>query len=226
MPRRLVPSLLALSLWVTPVSAQLVVHDPGNAALNSITAGQTTLTAIQSTITAIEAVLQSGYMVLELTPADGLVGAGGLMEDMATLGDLVTQAEGLSYDVSQLQSQIADLFNLDNPPTTTTLLRERLAEVRRLRHQGYTYAMKVQTLLTTAGRTAEHVMGLLDTIMGFVGQMSANQRISESQQVLNKSMANMQVTTAAYERAGSVDKMEELLTIESLHRINDLVWDR
>lgn len=225
MRRRLVLSALLLMLWISPAPAQFAVIDAANLGQNTATTVQTTISAIQNTITAIEAVLQSGYMVLELTPVDGLV-TGGIGEDMAALGDIVSQAEGLSYDISSLQSQIAALFDLDNPPDTTSLLRERLGEIRRVRHQGYSYALKVQTLLATAARTVDHVMGLLDSIGAFVGQMSANQRMSESHQVLNKSVANMQVTTAAYERAKSVDQMEQLLIEASLERINAHVWDR
>lgn len=218
MPRRLLLSVLLLGLWSAPALAQFAVIDVANLS-------QTTISSIQNTITAIESVLQSGYMVLELTPVDGLVG-GGIGEDMAALGEIVSQAEGLSYDVNQLQSQIADLFDLEHPPNTSGLLRERLASIRQVRFQGYSYALKVQTLLTTASHTVEHVVGLIESIGGFVGQMSANQRISEGQQVLSKSLTTMQVSTAAYERAKSVDQMERLLIEASLVEINKRVWDR
>ena len=46
---------------------------------------------------------------------------------------------------------------------------------------------------------------------------------------ISKTLTIQTVQTAAYERAGSLDKMEELLTIESLHRINEAMmadWPR
>ena len=150
MRTRLAPSLLlVLLLWPSWVHAQLIVHDPGNAAINSVTAGQSTITAIQSTISAIEDVLQTGYMVINLTPVEGVLVADGISADMAALADIVSQAEGLSYDISSLQSQISALFDLDNPPTTSALLYERLREIRRVRHLGHSYALRVQTLLMT-----------------------------------------------------------------------------
>jgi conjugal transfer/entry exclusion protein len=196
----------------------MVVYDPANFSQNSIT-------AVQSVITAIQTVLIEANQILELTPADGITGDG-ISEDMAMLGEIIQQAEGLSYDVSQLQAQIADLFGLENPPSSTAMLRERLTEIRTIRHQCYTYAMKTQTLLMTASRTVEHVIALLGSIGEYIGNLSANQRMSEAQHVLNKTLANQQVSTMAYQRAGSVDKMEEMLIEASLNAINNYVWDR
>jgi len=221
MCKRLVPSLLLLllSVWAPrPVQAQLPVTDVGNLAVN-------TISSLQTTITAIEAVFQSAEWVVELTPVEGLV-TGSISEDMEALGALVENAQGLSYDIGELQSQIDTLFNLDGAPNTTALLRERLMEVRRLRHTCYTYAMRTQTLLTTAARTAEHLAGLLEALGDVVGNLSVSQRASEMSATISKSAANLQVQTAAFQRAGSVDKMEELLTIESINAINTRIFDR
>ena len=69
---------------------------------------------------------------------------------MAALADIVRQAEGLSYDIASLQAQIDALFDLDTAPASTSELQVRLAEIRRVRSQCYSYAMRLQTLLTTA----------------------------------------------------------------------------
>jgi conjugal transfer/entry exclusion protein len=217
MRKCLVLSVLMLLLATRAAESQLAVIDPANLTQN-------TISAIQDVVIAIESVLQSGYMVLELQPVDGLVTSGGISEDMATLGSIVSQAQGLSYDVGQLQSQIATLFNLDAPPSTTRALEERLLEIRRVRMESYTYAMKAQTLLMTALRTVDHLTQLISSIMDFVGHMSANQRLGEVQGTMSKTLANMQVTTTAYERAGAVDKMEEMLTAASIRAIQRRFW--
>jgi conjugal transfer/entry exclusion protein len=225
MPKRLIPSLLVLALvlvlllWPAWSFAQLPVTDAGNLAVNSTT-------SLQSTISAIEAVFQSVEWVTDLTPLDGIGVAGGIMEDMAALGMLVEQAEGLSYDLGSLQSQIVALFHLDTPPDTTMGLEERLADIRRVRYQSYSYAMRVQTLLTTASRTVEHLTGLLDTLGGVIGNVTGHQTNGQFQGVIGKHVANLDVQIASFNRAQSVDKMEELLTIESLRAINVHVWDR
>jgi conjugal transfer/entry exclusion protein len=112
----LVFGMIVLS-WAS-AHAQIPVTDAGNLAVNSTT-------SIQSVITAIQTVLIEANQVLELIPA-GVITADGLAEDMAMLGKIVVQAEGLSYDVTQLQAQIADLFNLEHPPNSTGMLRERV----------------------------------------------------------------------------------------------------
>jgi conjugal transfer/entry exclusion protein len=218
MHKRLVLSVSLVLVWVSTAAAQLAVVDAANLGVN-------TTTSIQSVITAIQTVLIEANQILELTPADVITGDG-IAEDMALLGEIVVQAEGLSYDVGQLQSQIADLFNLEDPPSSTAMLRERLMEIRSIRHQSYAYAMKTQTLLMTASRTVEHVIALVGSIGEFIGNLSANQRMAEAQHVLNKTVANQQVSTMAYQRAGSVDKMEELLIDASLDAINTYIWDR
>jgi conjugal transfer/entry exclusion protein len=218
MHKRLALSVSLVLVWVSTAAAQLAVIDAGNLTVN-------TTTSIQSVITAIQTVLIEANQILELTPADVITGDG-IAEDMSMLGEIVVQAEGLSYDMGQLQAQIADLFNLEDPPSSTAMLRERLMEIRTIRHQCYAYAMKTQTLLMTASRTVEHVIALLGSIGEYIGNLSANQRMSEAQHVLNKTVANQQVSTMAYQRAGSVDKMEEMLIEASLNAINNYVWDR
>jgi conjugal transfer/entry exclusion protein len=218
MRKRLALSVFLVLVWVSLSAAQLPVTDAGNLAVN-------TTTSIQSVITAIQTVLIEANQILELTPADVITGDG-IAEDMSMLGEIVQQAEGLSYDVGALQGQIASLFGLEDPPSSTSMLRERLMEIRTIRHQSYAYAMKTQTLLMTASRTVEHVIALLGSIGEYVGNLSANQRMSEAQHVINKTLANQQVSTMAYQRAGSVDKMEELLIDASLDAINTYIWDR
>jgi conjugal transfer/entry exclusion protein len=218
MHKRLALSASLVLVWVSTAAAQLAVIDAGNLTVN-------TTTSIQSVITAIQTVLIEANQILELTPAEVITGDG-IAEDMALLGEIVAQAEGLSYDVGALQAQIASLFGLEDPPSSTSMLRERLMEIRTIRHQSYAYAMKTQTLLMTASRTVEHVVALLGSIGEYIGNLSANQRMSEAQHVLNKTVANQHVSTMAYQRAGSVDKMEELLIDASLDAINTYVWDR
>jgi conjugal transfer/entry exclusion protein len=187
---------------------------------------QNIVTAAQTTISAVEAVFHSAEWVNDLESLGDITVAGGIAEDMATLGTLVEQAEGLSYDVGSLQAQITALFALDTAPETTQALQERLAAIRRTRYQSYSYAMRVQTLLMTAARTVEHLQGLLDTLAGVVGNKQANQTNGQFQSVAAKHLANLDVQMASYQRAGAVDKMEELLTIESLRKINDKVFER
>lgn len=220
MRKPLILSAALLCWWTSLAGAQgLPVIDVSNLAENSIT-------ALQSTLSTIEEIFQSAQWVLNLTPLDSIGTAGGIAEDMALLGQLVEQAEGLSYDVSSLQAQIDALFNLDTAPTTSSELAVRLAEIRRIKWQCYSYAMRVQTLLRTALRTVDHLQGLLDTVGQILGTKQGHQTHTQATVVASKHLANLDTQMASFNRAQSVDKMEELLTIESLRKINCRVFER
>ena len=190
---------------------------------------QSTVTAVQSTISAIEDVVQTASALQELVPLDAILVAEGIAEDMAALADIVRQAEGLSYDIASLQAQIDALFNLDTAPASTSELQVRLAEIRRVRSQCYSYAMRLQTLLTTALRTVDHLVLLVNSIANFLGAKQGMQTLVQLNATISKTTTIHATQTAAFQRAGSVDAMEQLLTIESLHRINEATmadWPR
>jgi conjugal transfer/entry exclusion protein len=216
MRKCLVLSVLVLLMATRAAESQLAVIDPANLTQN-------TISAIQDVVIAIEAVLQTANQVLELTPVEGLV-TGDLGDDMAILNVVVENAEGLSYDINVLQSQIAELFDLEHPPNTTLGLEERLLAIRQVRFQCYAYAMRAQNLLTTASRTVDHLIGLIEALGDVIGNLSVSTRAVEVSSTISKTVANLQVTTMAYERAGSVDKMEELFTAASIRAIQRRFW--
>jgi conjugal transfer/entry exclusion protein len=206
-------TLVLLLGYVQRSHAQgIPVYDNANFLQNIVTAAQTT-------ITAIEAVFQSSEWVLELTSLDDIAVAGGIAADMALLGQLVEQAEGLSYDMGSLQAQLDSLFNLDTAPDTRDGLTARLAEIKRQKYLAYSYAARVQTLMQTALRTVEHLQGLLDTLGAIVGTVSGNQTLGQLHAVTSKHLANLDVQMASYQRAQTVDKLSDALILESIAKI-------
>jgi len=217
--------VVAVTLGVTlglgqPLPAQIlgtgvipVTEIGANLWQNTITAGQSILTAISTAQTVAN-------QLLDLEPVSEVITLQGIMEDLAALADIMRQAEGLSYDVQSLQAQIAALFDLETAPRSTSELQVRLAEIRRVRSQCYAYAMRLQTLLNTAFRTIEHLVTLVNSISAFLGNKQGMQTLVQVNMTISKTLTIQAAQSAAYERAGSVDKMEELLTVESLHRIN------
>ena len=202
-----------LMLLQTPlVHAQLPVIDVADVAQN-------TITAIESVLTTIQTILIEANQILELTPLDDIAVSGGIAEDMALLGQLVTQAEGLSYDIGSLESQLTSLFNLDTAPDTRDGLTARLAEIKRVKFQCYTYAARVQVLMQTALRTVDHLQGLLDTLSQLVGNMQGNQTHAQLTTVASKHLANLDVQMASFQRAQTVDKLSEALILESITKI-------
>jgi len=212
MCKRLTLSLVLVVLCAPLAHAQLPVVDVADIAQN-------TITAIESVLTTIQTILIEANQILELTPLDDLQTAGGIAEDMALLGQLVTQAEGLSYDIGSLQAQITVLFHLDTAPDTRDGLTARLAEIKRVKFQCYTYAARVQVLMQTALRTVDHLQGLLDTLSQLVGNMQGHQTHAQLTTVASKHLANLDVQMASFQRAQTVDKLSEALIIESITKI-------
>jgi conjugal transfer/entry exclusion protein len=210
--RMLAATFFLLFFMNQNIYAQLAVIDVSNLAQN-------TVTAIESVLTTIETILIEANQVLDLTPLDGIATAGGIAEDMALLGQLVEQAQGLSYDLGSLEAHIDRLFNLDTAPDTRDGLTERLAAIKQLKYQCYSYAARVQTLMRTALRTVEHVQGLLDTLSSLVGNMQGNQTHAQVTTVASKHLANLDVQIATFHRAQTVDKLSEALIIESITKI-------
>ena len=213
MRKHLSLSLLLVGLcFAGQAEAQLPVIDLGNLAQN-------TLTAIESVLTTIQTILIEANQILELIPLDDIAVSGGIAEDMALLGQLVEQAEGLSYDIGSLQAQLESLFNLDTAPDTRDGLTARLAEIKRQKYLAYSYAARVQTLMRTALRTVDHLQGLLDTLSDLIGNMQANQTHAQLTTVASKHLANLDVQIASFQRAQTVDKLSEALILESITKI-------
>jgi conjugal transfer/entry exclusion protein len=216
MPKLLSHSLLLACLLLLLTSqlaqAQIPVIDVSNLSQN-------TVTAIESVLTTIQTILIEANQILELTPLDDIAVAGGIAEDMALLGQLVEEAEGLSYDIGSIQSQIDVLFHLDSAPETRDGLTERLAAIKTLKYQCYSTAARVQTLMRTALGTVEHLQGLLDTLGGLVGNMQGNQTVGQFSAVSSKHLANLDVQIASFHRAQTVDRLSEDLVVESINRI-------
>jgi hypothetical protein len=206
-------ALLGL-LWSVPAWAQLPVTDLGNLAVN-------TEAASQSTITAVHMVLSVANEVLELTPVEEVIVAAQIAEDLAILGDIVAEANLLSFDVQSLNAQITVLFGLDNAPTTRTGLDARIAEIKRLYHQSLLFAARTQTLILTVFRTIDHLTRLIDSIGALIGNLQANQTLVQVNSTMGKTLVVMETQQAAWQRAETLQRLTDMAVIESLNRINE-----
>lgn len=90
----------------------------------------------------VQLVLTVANQVLELTPVDDIILSAEFLDTLDTLSIIITEAVGLSYDISSLNTQIAILFDLDTAPNNLTALKQRLAQIRRLAWQGHVTALR------------------------------------------------------------------------------------
>jgi len=201
-------AMLGLLMWAGPGHAQVLVFDAANVAQTAITAVETTLTVANQ--------------ILDLTAVGQVVLASGeYAADLEQLATIVQEARGLSYDLQSLNAQITTLFSLDTAPASASELRQRLADIRRVVFDSYVYALRTQTLLTTTLRTVQHLTQLVASIEGLIGNLQTQQTLAQLQGTLTQSLTTVQVQTNAYQRAQSVERLAEPLTLESINKINE-----
>jgi conjugal transfer/entry exclusion protein len=176
---------------------------------------------VQNVITAIQTVFIVANQLLELTGVDGLILGNDFGSDMDEPQSIVEQAQGLSYDLGSLQAQVDALFSLDAVPRSTRELAERMAAIRQVVFESRVYALRTQTLLQTTLRTVQRLTRLVATISDYVGNMQGNQTISQINSTVTEQLAKLQVQTAAFERAETVDRLTEPLLQKSLENITE-----
>jgi conjugal transfer/entry exclusion protein len=181
---------------------------------------------VQNVVQALQTILMVANQVLELTPLDEIVLSDSFDSDLDDLGAIIEAAQGLSYDVSSLQAQVTALFHLDTAPNNSRDLQRRLAEIRRVVFDSYVYALRTQTLLRTTLSAIRHLKALVGAIGDYLGNMQGNQSLSQVESTMSETLARLQVQSAAYERAQSVERLTEPLIMESIQRMNEqLLFD-
>jgi conjugal transfer/entry exclusion protein len=178
---------------------------------------------IQNVITAVQAVFIVANQLLELAGVEELA-LDDEYDDMLTqLGEIVSEARGLSNDLASLQSQVTVLFHLDNAPKGTSEYQRRMAEIRRIVFDCYVTALRTQTLISTLKSAVRHMKRLVAAIGDLVGNMQGNQTLIQVEETISGTLAKLQAQSAAYERAQSVERLTDNLTMESLRKINEAV---
>jgi conjugal transfer/entry exclusion protein len=168
----------------------------------------------------VQLVLQVANQVLELTPVDEIILSGAFTSTLDELSVIITEAVGLSYDIGSLNAQISVLFDLDTAPDNLTLLKERLAEITRVAWDCHVYALRTQTLVRTTLSAIQHLLRLVEAIGSVIGNMQANQTMTQVQGTAAELLAKIQVQMATYDRSRSVEHITQEMTLESLRRIH------
>ena len=65
----------------------------------------------------------------------------------------------------------------------------------------------------------DHLQGLLDTLSQLVGNLTGHQTHTQATIVAAKHLANLDVQNAAFHRAQTVDKLGDMVIIESITKI-------
>jgi hypothetical protein len=174
---------------------------------------------IQNTITAVQAVLIVANQIIELTALEGLVLDGSFSSDLAALNALVSEAEG--FDVGTLNAQILPLFALETAPLTTFEYKQRQIAINEALFQGYGFAMRTQSLIMTALRTVEHIMGILEQVGSSIGNLTISQSMGQAQTKLQQLLTESNVQRSAFERAKSLEGAMPGILLQGLYNIDE-----
>jgi conjugal transfer/entry exclusion protein len=178
----------------------------------------------QNTISAVQSVLMVANQLLDLLAVDAFaLDDGTFMEDLATLQDLATNAQGLAWDIGSLEAQITSLFSLSAAPDNTSDLVLAIRQARMYVWQAYSYAMRTQTLIRTVINTVNHIIGVYGTIQNLVGNLQGQQAAGQYQAKMSQVLANLQTQTAAFERAQSIEGINVPFTEQALENIDQAI---
>jgi hypothetical protein len=205
--------LCLLLLWSCPAQAQIPVTD-------ALVGAQTTISAIQNVITATNMVLSVANQVLELTPLDEILIAGEIVEDLALIGTILEDAQGLMQDVQALQ----DLFNPYDIPRTLPAMRQRIAAMDEAIYNARSYALKAQRLVTTLLSAVRHIIGLVEGIQALTGNMSSNQTLIQVETTISKILTTLTVQAASQQRTDTLERLRHQVIIEMDKEITRQYW--
>jgi hypothetical protein len=182
----------------------------------------------QSTVSALNSVEMVANQLLDLLGL-ALQIDDTYSDDLDAIGDVLADARALSFDAKQLNIEITQLLGLNSAPRSSAELRGRLADIRQMINKVHLYAIRTQNLLTTLQNTMTHMRNLIGDLEVLIGNLQGHMLISQYQAEIAKNLATLQTQTVAWQRADTLEKLEEQLVMESLEGISDEImqdWPR
>jgi conjugal transfer/entry exclusion protein len=174
---------------------------------------------IQNVITAVQAVLIVANQLLELTGLGEIVLGDDLSSELDQFAAIQEEAGGLLADIANIQLQITALFELDGAPKSSSELRKRMAEIRRLVFKAYVDAIRTQSLMQSTVSALRHLVRLIEAVGDLVGNQQGNQTLIQLETRLTVELQKLKTQTAAFHKAQGFDRLEEPLVVESLELI-------
>jgi hypothetical protein len=173
-----------------------IVYDPTNWAVNMVTMGE-------SIITAANMIISVANQALELKALGSIVVAADIAADMAAIGAILADVEGLQQDWRTLQA----LFDPRSVPGTMPAMLARVHAMNDAMYTSQRYAIKAQTLVTTLASTVKHLTSLIDNVGALVGNKQANQTVIQVNTTMSKSLAILTTETTSTHRMEALTAM-------------------
>jgi hypothetical protein len=169
-------------------------------------------------------VIMVANQALELLPLEEIVLAAEWVETITLISGILEEAGELAYDIDSIQAQLDTLFDLNTAPNTPVLLEERLAEIHTVVYQARTYALRVQTLLSTLLGAVGHVLRLVEMIGILTGNQSSNEILIQLSATLNTTLATQTAMNASWQRSDVLKLLARDLVVASYNRIQAERW--
>ncbi len=210
--KRLVPILVlcGVAAWPGPVSAQIAVIDAANLAQNLMTAAQT-LETVNNQITQIQQtvqMLENQARNLTSLPTSVL---SSLTNDMTQLTQLMNQAQGIIFNVSQAEQQFQQLYPQSYSASTTATQFYQNAQNRwQTSLQAYNQSVQTQSrVVTDIATDQQNLSQAVTASQGAVGILQASQATNQLIALQAKQIAELQAMLAAHERAQDLDSARQ-----------------
>jgi P-type conjugative transfer protein TrbJ len=197
---------LGAALDSTPACAQLMVFDPSNYAQNLLTAARA-LEQINNQIRSLQneaAMLENMAKHLQRLDFSSL---GQMTGALHRIDGLMSQAEGLSFDLARLDSQWHTQYPASYDAAVST---NDIAQAARSRWQdamsAFRATMRVQSQIVENVRADQQLLGdLVNQSQGAVGGLQAQQAMSQLVALSTKQQMQIQNLMAAHYRAEAED---------------------
>ncbi|SFI56250.1 P-type conjugative transfer protein TrbJ [Caulobacter sp. UNC279MFTsu5.1] len=197
---------LGLGLAVAPLAhAQFTVFDPSNYAQNVLTAART-LESVNNQIRSLQneaQMLMGQAKALANLPFSSLAA---LQAQLTETRRLLSQAQGIAYDVSQIQTSFRQSYDVLNGPVTGATLAARADARWDAAVAGLQDALKLQAgIVGGFGDSASQMSQLVDASQDAIGGLQAAQAGNQLLALQSQQLAQLLALTAAQGRAEALE---------------------
>lgn len=204
--RRLVAAVGASLLAVAPVArAQFTVFDPSNYAQNVLTAART----LQSINNQISSLQNEAQMLIGQAKSLASLPYSSLAVLQAQLDrtrDLLSQAQGLAYDVQSIREAFRTQYGTVDLSVTDAALTERADARWGVAVAGFQDALKVQAgVVGGMGASRDQLAALVGQSQGAVGGLQAAQAGNQLLALQAQQLADLLALSAAQGRAQALE---------------------
>lgn len=184
----------------------------------------TFVTSVQTTVSAIEDVIQSAYMLLDLSPMEEITLSAEFMTTMALLAELGAEGQLLMQDIERATADFEVLFGLEVLPSTPSELQTRINETTAYLWQARRYAVRTQSLINHITGAVAHVTRIVELMRILLGNMQGQQLQVQLLAQANQTLATQTLQQAAAQRIETLEGAQRDLIVRGWNKMQAERW--